>query len=127
MSRIAVAASALMSAVAIVSCVNADYDLSKPIDMTVAVDGDISMPLIKNSEFITVGELLKDTDLGENIELVPLLPVRIRKILTPDAIICLRSKGTRTILSAAISASWTLTLPKVFKTLILSHLQRPLH
>lgn len=41
------------------SCVNEAYDFSKPIDMTVAIDGDITIPVIKNSKFIDVGSFLK--------------------------------------------------------------------
>lgn len=71
-SRIAVAAIVTsVSAMSVVSCVNEAYDLRKPIDLTVKVDGDISVPLIKNSEFITIGALLKDKSLGDNIVLVP--------------------------------------------------------
>lgn len=70
-SGIAALMPVLLSVSAAVSCVNEDYDLRKPIDLTIGVTGDISMPLIKNSEFVTVGELLKDTDLGDNIILVP--------------------------------------------------------
>ncbi len=70
-SGIAALMPVLLSVSAAVSCVNEDYDLRKPIDLTIGVTGNISMPLIKNSEFVTVGELLKDTDLGDNIILVP--------------------------------------------------------
>lgn len=71
MSKIAVTVSATMSVMAIASCVNEDYDLNKPIDMTVAVDGDISLPVIKNTKFISIKDLLGDTDLGENVIKVP--------------------------------------------------------
>lgn len=60
-----------LSAVAGVSCVNEDYNLGKPIDLTVNVEGDIALPLVKNTEFITIGDLLKDDALAENIVLVP--------------------------------------------------------
>lgn len=71
MSRIVVAVSLMVSAAVIASCVNEDYDLNKPIDMTVGVNADISMPLIKNSKFITVKDLLGDTELGDNMVLIP--------------------------------------------------------
>lgn len=40
-----------------VSCVNEDYDLSKPIDKTVEIKGDISLP-IGSSEEIKIGKFL---------------------------------------------------------------------
>lgn len=68
----AVAASLLIAAMAATSCVNEDYDLRKPIDLTVTVDGDISLPLVKNTEFITVGQLLGDAlEEGGSIVSVP--------------------------------------------------------
>ena len=40
------------------SCVNQDYDLSKPIDTTINIQGDISIP-VGSSEFIKIGDFLE--------------------------------------------------------------------
>lgn len=58
------AALALSIPAALISCVNEDYDLTKDIDKTIRIDGDISAP-IGNSETIYVADLL-DLDSNES-------------------------------------------------------------
>lgn len=48
------------------SCVNEEYDLSKGIDMTIDVNGDISAP-IGSTEKILIGELLEIGDSEESV------------------------------------------------------------
>ena len=47
----------LSAAVSVTSCLNEDYDLTKDIDTSISIDGDISAPL-GNSEFILVDDFL---------------------------------------------------------------------
>lgn len=50
-------AAMLSAAVAVTSCFNEDYDLTKDIDTNISIDGDISAPL-GNSELILVDDFL---------------------------------------------------------------------
>lgn len=54
----------LSAAVSVTSCLNEDYDLTKDIDTSISIDGDISAPL-GNSEFILVDDFL---NLGNDAE-----------------------------------------------------------
>lgn len=56
------AASALAITAALISCVNEDYDLTKDIDKTINIEGNICAP-IGNSETILISDLL---DIDEN-------------------------------------------------------------
>lgn len=56
------AATAIMAAAMMSSCVNGDYDLTKDFDKTVTIDGDINVP-IGNSETILISDIL---DLDED-------------------------------------------------------------
>lgn len=56
------AASAFAISAAFCSCVNEDYDLTKDIDKTISIEGDICAP-IGNSETILISDLL---DIGED-------------------------------------------------------------
>lgn len=49
------------------SCVNQDYDLSKPIDTSINIKGDISLP-IGSSEFIKIGNFLKIDENTQGIQ-----------------------------------------------------------
>lgn len=49
------------------SCVNQDYDLSKPIDTSINIKGDISLP-IGSSEFIKIGDFLKIEEGAQGIQ-----------------------------------------------------------
>ncbi|MGN0189712.1 MAG: hypothetical protein ACI395_09380 [Candidatus Cryptobacteroides sp.] len=51
----------------ICSCVNQDYDLTKPIDTTINIQGDISIP-IGSSEFIKIGDFLEIEESEEGIK-----------------------------------------------------------
>lgn len=63
-ATIFVAALAISIPASFISCVNEDYDLTKDIDKTIRIDGDISAP-IGNSETILVADLL-DLDSNES-------------------------------------------------------------
>ncbi|MGN1046838.1 MAG: hypothetical protein ACI4QG_07040 [Candidatus Cryptobacteroides sp.] len=49
------------------SCVNQDYDLSKPIDTSINIKGDISLP-IGSSEFIKIGDFLEIDESTQGIQ-----------------------------------------------------------
>ena len=49
------------------SCVNQDYDLSKPIDTSINIKGDISLP-IGSSEFIKIGDFLEIDENTQGIQ-----------------------------------------------------------